>query len=141
MNSPLFQKLSYSNAVHFKEYINQVSMFYPAIARLLAQQMRVNEVKRQAAQENYRRLVSVTPGRKPLWAKIEEETAMAYESLCRKYEHSTRSVSAIEVADIITQYRKEHPDPEPLPVLVFTRSIFREFYLKVVIYANTEIPL
>ena len=116
-------------------------MFYPTIAQLRAQQMRVYEMKRQAAQENYRRFVSVTPCRKPLWAKIEEETTMAYEALCRKYEHSTRSVTTIQVADIIAQYRKEHPDPVPAPVLVFPRSIFREFYLKVVIYANTEIPM
>lgn len=133
MNNPFFQELSYSNAVHFKEYMDRLSMFNPTIAQLSAQQMRVNEMKRQAAQENYRRFVSVTPGRKPLWAKIEEETAMAYESLFRKCEHSTRSVSTIQVADIITQYRKEHPDPAPAPVLVFPHSIFREFYHKVVV--------
>ncbi|MCQ2231369.1 MAG: hypothetical protein MJZ30_05905 [Paludibacteraceae bacterium] len=119
------------------EYIDQLSMFNPTIARLRAEQQRVNEMKRQAAQENYRRLVSVTPGRKPLWAKIEEETAMAYESLFRKCEHSTRSVTTIQVADIIAQYRKEHPDPAPAPVLVLPHSIFREFYHKVVVYGNS----
>lgn len=133
MNNPFFQELSYSNAVHFSEYIDQLSMFNPTITQLRAEQMRVNEMKREASQEIYHSFAPTTPGRKPSWAKIEEETAMAYESLCRKYEHSTCSASAITVADIITQYRKEHPDPAPAPVLVFPHSIFREFYHKVVV--------
>ena len=128
MNNPFFQELSYSNAVHFKEYIDRLSMFNPTIAQLRAEQMRIEEMKRRAALDIFHGFP-----RKSLWAKIEEETAMAYETLFRKCEHSTRSVSTIQVADIITQYRKEHPDPVPAPVLVLPRNIFREFYHKVVI--------
>lgn len=128
MNNPLLQELSYSNAVHFKEYIDRLSMFNPTIAQLRAEQMRIEEMKQRAALDIFHGFP-----RKPLWAKIEEETAMAYESLFRKCEHSTRSVSTIQVADIITQYRKEHPDPAPSPVLVLPHSIFRDFYHKVVV--------
>ena len=128
MNNPFLQELSYSNAVHFKEYIDQLSMFYPTIAQLRAEQMRIEEMKQRAATDIFHGFP-----RKSSWEKIEEETAMAYEALCRKYEHSFCSASAITVADIITQYLKEHPDPAPAPVLVFPHSIFREFYHKVVV--------
>ena len=134
MQDPAFRKTMSDVSVDcYKEYIDNLAMFNPTIAQLRAQQKRVNEMKRQSAQEIYHRFAPFTPGRKPLWAKIEEETAMAYESLCRKYEHSTRSVTTIQIADIIAQYRKEHPDPAPAPVLVLPRSIFREFYHKVVV--------
>ena len=121
------------NSDLFKEYVGFWSRYSPIIAQLHAQQMRIDETKHLAAVEIRNRFAPVTPGRKPLWAKIEEETAMAYESLCRECMHSTRSVTTIQVADIITQYRKEHPDPAPAPVLVLPRSIFREFYHKVVV--------
>lgn len=121
----------------FKEYVGFWSRYSPIISQLHAQQMHIDEMKHLAAVEIRNRFAPITPGRKPLWAKIEEETAMAYEALCRKYEHSTRSVSTIQVADIIAQYRKDHPDPEPAPVLVFPRSIFREFYHKVVSNGNS----
>lgn len=135
MDNLLLQELSNTIAVHFSEYIYRMSMFNPTIAQLRAEQMRIDEMKHQAAFEIFHGFA-----RKPLWAKIEEETAMAYESLCRKYEHSICSASAITVADIINQYLKEHPDPAdpaPAPVLVFPHSIFREFYHKVVSNGNS----
>lgn len=130
MNNPFFQELSYSNAVHFKEYIDRLSMFNPTIAQLRAEQMRIEEMKQRAALDIFHGCL-----RKSSLAKIEEDVAMAYEALCRKYEHSFCSAFAITVADIITQYRQEHPDPAPAPAPVFDfpHSIFREFYYKVVI--------
>ena len=122
------------NPVLFKEYIDRLSMFNPMIARMRAEQKRIEEMKYEAAVKISHRFVAVTPGRKPLWAKIEEETAMCYEMIRRRCEHSTRSVTAIEVADIIEQYRRLHPDPESEwhvePAI--RRNIFREYYYRVV---------
>lgn len=118
----------------FKEYVDHLHLFNPMIARMCAEQMRVEEMKHEAAVKISHRFAPVTPGRKPLWAKIEEETAMCYEMLRRRCEHSICSVTAIEVADIIEQYRRSHPDPESEwhvePAIRY--NIFREFYYRVV---------
>lgn len=125
--------MSYNDILNpdlFKEYVDRLCLFNPMIARMRADQMRIEEMKHEAAVKISHRFAPVTPGRKPLWAKIEEETAMCYETLRRRCEHSTRSVTTIEVADIIEQYRRSHPDPESEwhvePAI--RCNIFREYY-------------
>lgn len=130
MDSPFIRAAQSANALRLQDHIDLLSMFSPVVARMRAQQKRVDDMKHLSAIEIRNRFVPVTPGRKPVWAKIEEETAMCYEVLRRKYEGSCQSVSVITVADIIDQYRKSHPDPEPEPA--FRYNIFRDFYFRVV---------
>ena len=131
MDSPFIRAAQSANALRLQDHIDLLSTFSPMVARMRAQQMHINEMKHLAAIEIRNRFIPVGCARKPVWAKIEEETAMCYEVLRRKYEGSCQSASVITVADIIDQYRKSHPDPDPEPVPAIRRNIFREFYYKV----------
>lgn len=134
MDSPFIRADQSANSLRLQDHIDRLSMFNPMIARMRAEQKRIEDMKHEAAVEISHRFAPVTPGRKPLWAKIEEETVMCYEEFRRMCEHSTRSVTSIEVADIIEQYRRLHPDPESEwhvePAI--RHNIFREYYYRTV---------